>query len=102
MRSIIQTDNDKCFECRMAFGTEWHHVFGGQPNRAHSEDDGLKVRLCRHCHEEIHHGKNCKAMMEKYHKLGQTKWEAVYGPGLQMAGKDPREEFRERYGRSWL
>lgn len=102
MKSIIQVDNDKCFECRNAFGTEWHHIFGGQPNRAHSEDDGLKVRMCRSCHEEIHHGKNCKAMMERYHELGQVKWEAYYGPALIREGKDPREEFRKRYGKSWL
>ena len=102
MKSIIQVDDDKCFECRNAFGTEWHHIFGGQPNRAHSEDDGLKVRMCRSCHEEIHHGKNCKAMMERYHELGQVKWEAYYGPALIREGKDPREEFRKRYGKNWL
>ena len=102
MRSIIHTDNESCFICRSAIGTETHHIFGGQPNRSHSDDDGLVIRICRRCHDEIHHGKNCKDMMDKYHKLGQTKWEAFYGPGLRMAGIDPREKFRERYGKSWL
>jgi len=91
MHSIIQTDDDRCFLCRSAYGTDWHHIFGG-PNRKLSEEDGLKIRVCRYCHEQIHEGKNSKALMTALHKLGQTKYEATHS----------REEFMERYGRNWL
>lgn len=93
MRSIIQTDDDKCFICQMAFGSEEHHIFPGNPNRRHSEEDGLKIRVCRHCHEELHCGKKSGEMMDKLQRLGQEKYEAMIGT---------REQFRERYGRSWL
>ena len=93
MRSILQTDDDKCFICRMAFGSETHHVFPGNPNRRHSDEDGLTIRVCRHCHEELHCGKHSGDMMDKLQRLGQEKYEALIGT---------REQFRARYGRSWL
>lgn len=92
MRSIIQTDTDKCFLCRNAFGTDWHHIFGG-PNRKLSEKDGLKIRVCRACHEEIHEGRSSKRLMDSLHELGQVQYEA-HG--------HTREEFMARYGRNYL
>lgn len=102
MKSIIQFADDKCFICHNAFGSEWHHIFGGNPNRGHSEADGLKIRCCRQCHTEIHEGRNTEALQAALHRLGQEKWEAYYGPELEINGKDPREEFMKRYGRNWL
>ena len=102
MRSIIQIDDDRRFVCRMAFGTEWHHLFPGNPNRKHSEEDGLKIRVCRHCHEELHCGKKSGELMDKYQRLGQEKWMAYYGSTLERDGKDPQKEFMKRYGKNWL
>lgn len=91
MKSIIQTD-DKCFLCHMAYGTDTHHIFGG-PNRKLSEADGLKIRVCRACHTEIHEGKHSGELQKTLHQLGQLKWEDKYGS---------REDFMKRYGRSWV
>lgn len=93
MRSIIQTDNELCFICKKAIGTETHHIFPGNPNRRHSEDDGLKIRICRRCHDELHFGKKSGEMMDKLQRLGQEKYEATIGT---------RDEFIKRYGRNWL
>lgn len=102
MRSVIQIDDDRCFVCQMAMGTEWHHLFPGVPNRKLSEQDGMKILVCRHCHDELHFGKKSGELMDKYQRLGQEKWEAFYGPGLLLQGKSPRDEFIHRYGRNWL
>ena len=92
MKSIVQTDGTYCFECKMAIGTEDHHLIPGNPQRKYCEADGLKVRMCRECHDFIHSSKGSSKLLE-YRRLGQTKWEAVYGD---------REAFIKRYGRSWL
>lgn len=96
MKSIIQTSDDRCFWCGVAIGTEWHHIFGAA-NRRISEEDGLKIRLCRSCHEEVHCGSRSADMQKKLHQLGQIKWEMTYGtPGQE------REQFMARYGRNYL
>lgn len=89
MKSIMQVD-DKCYACGCAYGSDWHHIYPGNPNRKHSEEWGLKVRLCRPCHEEIH-CKNSKRMKE-LQKAGQAKFEETH----------TREEFRAIFGMSWL
>lgn len=103
MKSIIQTDGTYCFNCKMAIGTETHHIFGKNPQRKYSDADGLTVRMCSDCHCKIHNDPDESGpMMRKYHQLGQEKWEAYYGPKLIAEGKDPREVFRERYGKNYL
>lgn len=92
MASIIQINDDRCFLCQNAYGTEWHHVFGG-PNRRLADADGLIIRVCRQCHEEIHEGENSAKLKKALHELGQTKYEE--------AGHT-REEFMKRYGRNYL
>lgn len=92
MKSIMQRD-EKCYLCGMAVGTEEHHIFPGRPNRAHSEADGLKVRLCWNCHWKVHNDtQESGPLMLELKKAGQAKYEETH----------TREEFRKRYGRSWL
>lgn len=43
----------RCRVCGRWADLECHHVFGG-PNRAASERYGLKVMICRQCHDRIH------------------------------------------------
>lgn len=94
MRSIIQTDDDRCFICQNAMGTQWHHIFGKNPQRKYSEADGLKIRVCAECHCKIHSDPDLSGPLQlKLHKLGQVKWESTYGT---------REEFISRYGRNYL
>ena len=103
MRSIIQTMDDRCAICGNAYGTQWHHIFGKNPQRSYSEADGLKIRVCANCHCKIHNDPDESGPLQRHwHELGQQKWEAYYGPKLEMEGKDPREEFRKRYGRNYL
>ncbi len=99
MKSIMQ-ENDRCYLCRMAFGTETHHVFPGNPNRKHSEEDGLTVRLCLNCHWKVHFdSKDDGESMLKLKRDGQEAWERCYWKGDE---ETTRSAFIERYGRSVL
>lgn len=92
MKSVLQKD-DKCFYCRMAAGTEWHHLFPGRPNRAHSEADGLKVLLCWPCHWKVHNDTQVSGqMMTELKQEGQRAYEETHS----------REDFVKRYGRNYL
>lgn len=71
---------------------ESHHIFGGA-NRILSEEYGLKVTLCHHCHNEppygVHHNKD---MMDELHKLGQTMFNKRF----------PDKDFTEIFGKNYL
>lgn len=102
MRSIIQGDEDFCFYCGSSY-IEKHHVIGkSHSNRVFCDEDGLYVMVCRNCHDKIHNGEGSKDMRTKLIKLGQLKWEAYYGPGIEFCGRSPREEFMKRYGKNYL
>ena len=97
MQSIIQHDRDRCYICgRNGVGDplECHHVFGAA-NRDHSEEDGMKVYLCgSRCHRaglnSVHQNRK---VADKLKAEAQKVWEATYGS---------REDFRNRYGKSYL
>ena len=92
MKSVIQQDYDRCYECGSVYGLEEHHCFGAS-NRKWSEKYGLKVRLCHYCHNEppmgVHHN---KAQMDKYHRIAQEAFERTHS----------REEFMRIFGRNYL
>lgn len=97
MKSIVQTDCDKCFLCSkngLYDRLEKHHIFGAY-NRRKSEEDGLFVFLCGDsCHRNGKHAAHRdKNIMDQLHKVGQKKWEEHYGT---------REEFMKRYGKNYL
>lgn len=99
MKSIMQTDESHCYLCGYHEGARyqemhWHHVFGG-PNRKHSEEYGLKVRLCVYsCHEygpnAVHRNKETDIRLKQE---GQRAFERVHGT---------REDFMRIFGRNWL
>lgn len=97
MKSIIQTDCDRCFLCGkngLYDHLEKHHIFGAY-NRKKSEKDGLFVFLCGDsCHRN---GKMAahrnKEVMRALHQAGQRAWEEHYGS---------REEFMRKYGKNYL
>lgn len=92
MKSIMQVQDDRCYLCQMAVGTQDHHIFGAA-NRKHSEEDGLKVRVCAKCHDKIHFSpKDGGKTNLELHKAGQAKYEETHS----------REEFMKRYGRNYL
>jgi len=97
MSKGIVTDYDKiCFFCGKPAECE-HHLIFGNGKRELAEQDGLKVPSCNECHNlatkpinRIHEN----PMAEKLSKmLGQAVYEAKIGT---------REEFRLRYGISYL
>ena len=94
-KSIVTEHEKMCFFCGRPAECE-HHLLFGSGIRELAEQDGLKVPACNNCHnmgnlaERIHDN----PMAEKLSKiLGQAVYEAKIGS---------REEFRARYGRSYL
>lgn len=93
MNSIIQ-DEKKCFYCGTTYTLEEHHCFGGNPNRKLSEQDGLKVWLCREHHtgnDGVHFNKYKMAWLHDY---AQKKAMEYYGWS--------KEDFTKRYGKNYL
>lgn len=94
-KGIVTEYKDICFFCGAAAECE-HHLLFGSGTRQLAEKDGLKVPSCNKCHnmgqinERIHEN----PMAEKLSKmLGQAIYEGRIGT---------REEFRRRYGKSYL
>lgn len=89
--SIITDDLEHCYICGAPV-VEIHHIFGGA-NRKNSERYGLIVPLCHWHHNEppagVHFNEH---LMEKFHKLGQKRFETVAS----------REEFIKVFGRNYL
>jgi len=96
MSKGIVTDYDGiCFFCGKSAECE-HHLLFGKGIRPLAEEDGLKVPSCHRCHnlgmtiEKVHDN----PMAEKLSKmLGQAIYEKKIGT---------REDFRKRYGKSYL
>ena len=82
-----------CYICGRGGKLHKHHIFGGNPNRGHSEDCGLTVHLCPKCHtigkEAVH--KDAE-IMEGLHKIGQAAFERNH----------TREEFVRIFGKNYL
>ena len=84
---------DRCYLCGLPGPTEEHHIFGG-PNRRLSEEYGLKVDLCRECHQTgaaaVHRNKETMQML---HELGQQAFENQIGS---------RDGFMKIFGRNYI
>lgn len=66
-------------------------MFFGNPNRKHSEEDGLWVFLCDEHHRgnvSVHFNRNMDLKLKQY---AQYKYEETH----------TREEFIQRYGKSY-
>ena len=94
-KSIVTDHDNICAICGRPAECE-HHLIFGTAGRELSEKDGLKIPMCNGCHNmneklrRIHDN----PMAEKLSKmLGQAIYESKIGT---------REEFQERYGRSYL
>ena len=101
MRSIIQDDKVFCYyfsksaKCQ-GYATEAHHIFGAS-NRKHSEEDGLVIYVCRHCHNSLHGGNGYMERVKELRAKAQKIWEENY----EGEGK-PRDAFMKRYGKNWI
>lgn len=101
MKSIMDTVKGRCYLCGKECDTHLHHICGGS-NRKISDRDGLTVYLCPLCHWRCHNGEQSPFVRYKLHREGQMRWMEVHGAEILREGKDPVEEFRKRYGRSYL
>lgn len=95
MKSIVTEYQYNCAFCGKPTN-EKHHLIFGTAGRALADKDGLTIPCCDNCHrmnrttERIHGN----PMAEKMSKMmGQLAFEAYIGT---------REEFRKRYGVSYL
>ena len=76
-------------------GFHKHHVFEGCPNRKHSDEDGLVIFLRPEDHNMSERGIHANREFDLYAKRkGQLAWMKFYGK--------TEDQFRERYGKSWL
>ena len=76
-------------------GSHKHHIFGGCPNRKHSDEDGLVIFLRPEDHNMGDNGIHNNREFDLYAKRkAQLRWMEFYGKTV--------EQFRQRYGKSWL
>lgn len=73
--SIIASNLDRCFICGK-YGAELHHIIFGNSFRQHSEDFGLKVPLCRACHDLVHKSREVNYALRR---LAQKTFEKKVG-----------------------
>jgi len=67
-----------CWGCLCEYGLERHHIYGGNPDRKHSEDFGLYVDLCHKCHLNVTDEKD-KELSIKLKQEGQRRFESIHG-----------------------
>jgi len=77
-----------CYFCGNP-NVEMHHIVNGIANRKKSEKYGLKVPLCRACHERVH---NNQKLDLKLKKKGQKAFMKTY----------PDKDFLETFGKNYL
>jgi len=88
---IPNNQKGMCYICGKECRTEEHHIFEGSARRQ-SEEYGLKIDVCRDCHNLIHSMRGQKHR-EYIHALGQQMFEEQCGT---------REEFIKKFIRSYL
>lgn len=78
--------------------TDVHHLVFGNSKRKLADEDGLTIPLCRECHQKLHGAKENQVMS---HIIGQLFYERnKCATGMDVEGA--REDFRKRYGVSYL
>ena len=82
----------RCYICGANCRTDEHHIFQGS-NRAAAEQHGLKVDICRVCHERAH--RHPKEFEEAYHLKQRAQRAAMSHHGWTIA--EWRELFRKDY-----
>lgn len=88
MKSILQ-DKKICFICGASQMLDEHHLMNGYGQRKKSEQDGLKVYLCRYCHDSVHRNSEQRLFLKK---IAQRKY-------LESHTYD---EWMKRYRKNYL
>jgi len=109
MKSIVVQDRffDYCMICGSP-NIEIHHCIEGTANRRLSDEDKLVIPLCKKHHNEqgisAHYSKEVGTLI---HIIAQLAWEKKaiidrYELPFEDINEDVREQFRRRYGKSYL
>ena len=77
---------------------EIHHLVFGRGMRPLADADGLTVPLCMSCHKAIHYNGVASEMSKIIGQLEYEMEQVKKGVPQEVA----RENFRKRYGRSYL
>lgn len=94
-KSMVTDYHEVCIFCGKKAEAQ-HHLIFGMGNRKLCDEDGLTVPICNNCHNmgDISSRVHGNPMAERLSKmLGQAFFEGRLGT---------REEFRQRYGKSYL
>ena len=89
-KSILQNNPDDCYICGFK-ACHKHHCIGGTARRKLAEKDGLYVRLCLTCHQNLHDHNEQELRM---HQVAQKAWMEHYGKS--------EDDWRKRYIKSYL
>ena len=103
---MITKYNDYCIICGKP-RTDMHHIFKGVKQRRLADEDELVIPLCQEHHTgnmSVHQRKELNVLCEI---IGQLAWERdqlISNQELPFEGlsNTVREDFRNRYGRSYL
>lgn len=98
MKSIVTKYTNNCAICGSP-NVDPHHLIFNRALKKLSDEDKLLLPMCRICHEELHTKSSVAAELSRI--CGQLAYEkALCEKGV--SGDDAREEFRKRYGVSYL
>lgn len=89
-KSILQDEPESCYICGYKAHHK-HHCVGGTARRKLAEKDGLYVRLCVQCHQDLHDHSENEIRLKR---IAQIEWMEHY--------HKTEEEWRERYIKSYL
>ena len=87
--SLLDTEQGTCYLCHTNGQTVRHEIYMGTGERSLSKRFGLWVNLCPRCHMQIHDHPDRSLKV-----AGQIRSMAEYGWTV--------EEFRERFGKSYV
>lgn len=87
--TIVTEYVDFCLICGKPYNIEGHHLICGKGKRELGTEDKLVIPLCDSCHKKIHDNGIAMVLSKM---LGQAVYEQNH----------TREEFRERYGKSYF
>lgn len=96
---MITKYEKNCIVCGVPTDGVGHHLVFGRGKRPLADQDDLIVPICPFCHEEIHTKSACASALSKI--AGQLEFEKQQ-VAKGMSCDDAREQFRKRYGESYL
>lgn len=82
--------------------TETHHLIYGSSQRKLADRDGITMPLCRSCHKDIHYIGKLGSLSKMFGQLMWERWFITDFGDADGTLKEAREEFRQRYGQSYL